>query len=298
MTEFLKSLEAEAIHILREVAAEFRKPVLLYSGGKDSSVMLHLAAKAFYPAKPPFSLLSIETGWAFRELVAFRDSVAAQSGLELIVHTNSDGVREGVDPVHGSEAVYTRLMKTDALKQAFELNGFDAGITGARRDEEISRAKERVFSFRNDRHAWDPRNQRPEIWRLYNTRIHAGESVRVFPLANWTEIDVWRYVRQEGIAVAPLYFAAARPVVQRSGRFILVDDERLPIAANELPQLRVVRFRTLGCYPITGAHESQAMDVNQVIAELAKIHISERSGRIGDGDQPVLLEKSKREGCF
>lgn len=298
MPEFLKTLEAEAIHAMREVAAEFRKPVLLYSGGKDSSVMLHLAMKAFYPAKPPFPLLMIETGWEFRELVAFRDAEVAQSGFDLIVHTNPAGVREAIDPISGDEAVYTRVMKTEALGQAFEAYGFDAGLAGARRDEEVSRAKERVLSFRNSRHAWDPRNQRPEIWRLYNTRLHAGESFRAFPLSNWTEIDVWHYIRQEGIAVAPLYFAAERPVVERSGRFIMVDDDRLPLEPGEVPASRHVRFRSVGCYPLTAACQSLAVDVDKVIAEMSGIRISERHGRLGEGYRSVPLEKRKREGYF
>lgn len=298
MPGFLKVLEAEAIHIMREVAAEFRKPVLLYSGGKDSSVMLHLAMKAFYPARPPLALLTINTGWEFREVVSYRDAAAMRSGLDLIVHTNSEGVGEGIDPIGGDESVYTRVMKTEALRQAFETYGFDAGLTGARRDEEASRAKERVFSFRTSRHAWDPRNQRPEIWRLYNTRIHAGESVRAFPLANWTEIDVWHYIRHEGIAVAPLYFAAERPVVERRGRLIAVDDDRLPIEAGEVPVSRQVRFRSLGCYPLTGAYESHAVDIDQIIAETSQIRMSERYGRLGDGNRSVSLEKRKREGYF
>lgn len=298
MPGFLKILEAEAIHAMREVAAEFRKPVLLYSGGKDSSVMLHLAKKAFYPAKPPFPLLTIETGWEFRDLVAYRDATALQSGLDLIVYTNPVGVREGIDPISGDETVYTRVMKTEALGQAFEAHGVDAALTGARRDEEVSRAKERVLSFRNSRHAWDPRSQRPEVWRLYNTRLHAGESFRAFPLSNWTEIDVWHYIRQEGITVAPLYFAADRPVVERGSRFIMVDDDRLPIEPGEVPVSRQVRFRSLGCYPLTGACQSQAMDVDQIIAELSGLRNSERYGRLGDDNQAVSLEQRKREGYF
>lgn len=298
MTAFLNTLEAEAIHVMREVAAEFRRPVLLYSGGKDSSVMLHLAMKAFYPGRPPFPLLMVDTGWKFREVVAFRDAAAARSGLDLIVHTNPQGAREGIDPINADEAVYTRVMKTDALKQAFEAYGFDAGLAGARRDEEVSRAKERVFSFRTASHTWDPRNQRPEVWRLYNTRIRAGESVRAFPLANWTEFDVWHYIKRERIAVAPLYFAAERPVVERCGRFILVDDDRLPIGEGEGPVWRHVRFRSLGCYPLTGAHASHAEDVDQVIAEMTQIRLSERYGRLGDGARPASLEKKKREGYF
>lgn len=298
MTAFLKTLEAEAIHITREVAAEFRRPVLLYSGGKDSSVMLHLAMKAFYPAKPPFPLLMIDTGWNFREVVSWRDAVAARSGVDLIVYTNAAGEREGIDPVSADEAVYTRIMKTEALKQAFESYGFDAGISGARRDEDVSRAKERVFSFRNFHHAWDPRRQRPELWRLYNTRIHAGESIRAFPLSNWTEFDVWQYIKQEGIDVAPLYFAAERPVVERSGQLIVVDDNRLPMGPGEAPVLRHVRFRSLGCYPLTGAHASHASDVDQVIAEMALMRISERHGRSTGSARPASLEKKKHEGYF
>lgn len=298
MTAYLKILEAEAIHILREVAAEFHRPVLLYSGGKDSSVMLHLASKAFYPARPPFSVLSIDTTWKFRELVSFRDKSIGRSGLEFIVHTNEEGLRGGVDPFRGDVAIYTRAMKTEALKQALTAHGFDAAVTGARRDEEVSRAKERVFSFRNLHHVWDPRNQRPEIWRLYNTRIRAGRSVRVFPLSNWTEIDVWRYVRQEGIEVAPLYFAAERPVVARGGRLILVDDERLPLEPGEVPQMQRVRFRSLGCYPLTFAFTSSAADVDEIISEMLQMRTSERYGRASDADQTSSLESRKREGYF
>jgi sulfate adenylyltransferase subunit 2 len=294
----LKRLEAESIGILREVAAEFRRPVMLYSIGKDSSVMLHLALKAFHPAKPPFPLLHVDTRWKFREMIAFRDATVREQGLELLVHVNPDGVARDINPIASGSALHTQVMKTEALKQALDRHGFDAAIGGARRDEERSRAKERVFSFRSANHVWDPRNQRPEPWRLFNTRINPGESVRVFPLSNWTELDVWQYIRREGIAVVPLYFAAARPVVERDGALIMRDDDRLPLAEGERPAMRRIRFRTLGCYPLTGAVESDAVSVDDIIRELMSSRVSERQGRVIDADQSASMERKKREGYF
>ncbi len=294
----LRQLEAEAIFILREVVAEFRKPVMLYSVGKDSSVMLHLALKAFFPAKPPFPLLHVDTTWKFREMIAFRDEAARRAGMELLVHVNEDGLRRGVSPVVSGSSVHTQVMKTEGLRQAMEAGGFDAAFGGARRDEEKSRAKERIFSHRSASHAWDPRNQRPELWRLFNTRLHQGESMRVFPISNWTEFDVWDYIAAEGIAVVPLYFAALRPVVERSGALIMVDDERLPLLPEEVPQMEEVRFRTLGCYPLTGAVRSQARDLPAVIAEMRASTVSEREGRLIDQDEAGSMEKKKREGYF
>jgi sulfate adenylyltransferase subunit 2 len=294
----LKRLEAESIAILREVAAEFRRPVMLYSIGKDSSVMLHLALKAFYPAKPPFPLLHVDTRWKFREMIAFRDATARERGLELLVHINPDGVTRDINPITSGSALHTQVMKTEALKQALDRHGFDAAIGGARRDEERSRAKERVFSFRSANHVWDPRNQRPEPWRLFNTRINPGESVRVFPLSNWTELDVWQYIRHEGIAVVPLYFAAERPVVVRDGALIMRDDDRLPLEPGERPAMRRIRFRTLGCYPLTGAVESDAINVPDIIRELMASRVSERQGRVIDADQSASMERKKREGYF
>ncbi|HKA81407.1 MAG TPA: sulfate adenylyltransferase subunit CysD [Xanthobacteraceae bacterium] len=294
----LKQLEAESIAIVREVVAEFRNPVLLYSIGKDSSVLLHIARKALYPAKLPFPLLHIDTTWKFREMIAFRDRTARELGLELIVHVNEEGLKAGVDPVHSGSATHTRVMKTEALKQALERHGFDAALGGARRDEEKSRAKERVFSFRNANHGWDPRNQRPELWQLYNTRLKPGESMRVFPLSNWTELDVWHYIRAEGIPVVPLYFSAERPVVERDGVLIAVDDDRLPMAAGEVARLRRVRFRTLGCYPLSGAIESSAATLDDVIAEMEAARSSERQGRLIDADDTASMERKKREGYF
>ncbi|MCW0461254.1 Sulfate adenylyltransferase subunit 2 [Xanthomonas sacchari] len=294
----LDRLEAESIHILREVAAEFRNPVLLYSVGKDSSVLLHLLLKAFVPAPPPIPLLHVDTRWKFREMIAFRDRRAAETGVELRVHINPDGVAQDVGPFSHGASVHTDVMKTQALKQALDLWKFDAAIGGARRDEEKARAKERVFSFRNAHHRWDPKQQRPELWNLYNPRIHPGESVRVFPLSNWTELDIWLYIYREAIPVVPLYFAAERPVVERDGALIMVDDARLPLRPDETPQLRRVRFRTLGCYPLTGAIESQADTLEKIIAEMLQATTSERQGRIIDQDPGASMEQKKVEGYF
>ncbi len=297
-TTHLKRLEAEAVYIMREVAAEFRNPVMLYSIGKDSSVMLHLAIKAFFPAPLPFPLLHIDTTWKFREMITFRDETARRLGLNLLVHTNAAGIEQGISPfVHGS-AIYTNIMKTEALKEALNYYRFDAAFGGARRDEEASRAKERVFSFRTPTQTWDPKNQRPELWNLYNTRIRSGESLRVFPLSNWTELDIWQYVAAEQIPVVPLYFAARRPVVHRDGQLIMVDDERLPLAEGEKPEMQVVRFRTLGCYPLTGAVRSQARTVPEIVAEMSAARSSERSGRLIDHDEAGSMERKKREGYF
>ena len=293
----LQRLEAESIHVIREVAAECRNPVMLYSIGKDSSVMLHLARKAFFPAPPPFPLMHIDTTWKFREMIAFRDRMAAEAGMRLIKHTNEDGVRAGLNPFdHGAN--YTRVMKTEALKQALDRHGFDAAFGGARRDEEKSRAKERIFSFRSASHVWDPKNQRPELWRLYNTRVHDGESMRVFPLSNWTELDIWAYILREKIPIVPLYFAAKRPIVLRSGQLIMVDDGRLPLADGEAPEERLVRFRTLGCYPLTGAVESTAASLEEIVAEMIAARTSERGGRLIDREASASMEKKKREGYF
>jgi sulfate adenylyltransferase subunit 2 len=294
----LRQLEAESIAIVREVVAEFRDPVLLYSIGKDSSVLLHIARKALYPARLPFPLLHVDTTWKFREMIAFRDRTVRELGLELIVHVNEEGLKAGIDPVRSGSATHTRVMKTEALRQALERHGFDAAMGGARRDEEKSRAKERVFSFRDANHNWDPRNQRPELWQLYNTRLKAGESMRVFPLSSWTELDVWRYIRAESIPVVPLYFAAERAVVERAGTLIAVDDDRLPLLDGEVARLRRVRFRTLGCYPLTGAIESDAATLDDVIAEMQAARSSERQGRLIDGDDTASMERKKREGYF
>ncbi|MDJ0611437.1 MAG: sulfate adenylyltransferase subunit CysD [Kiloniellales bacterium] len=294
----LRRLEAESIHIIREVAAEFAKPVMLYSIGKDSAVMLHLALKAFYPGKLPFPLLHVDTTWKFREMIAFRDRLAEEQGLELIVHINHEGVAQGVGPfTHGSQ-LHTDVMKTQALKQALEQHSFDAAFGGARRDEEKSRAKERVFSFRTQDHRWDPKRQRPELWNLYNGRINRGESIRVFPLSNWTELDVWQYIHLENIPIVPLYFAKERPVVERDGVQIMVDDERIPLKEGEKPQMKWVRFRTLGCYPLTGAVESRATTLTEVIQEMLLTKTSERQGRVIDHDQAGSMEKKKQEGYF
>jgi sulfate adenylyltransferase subunit 2 len=293
----LERLEAESIHIIREVAAEARNPVMLYSIGKDSSVMLHLARKAFFPAPPPFPLMHIDTTWKFRDMIAFRDAAAADAGMRLIVHTSQEGLAAGLNPFdHGSN--YTRVMKTEALKQALDRHGFDAAFGGARRDEEKSRAKERIFSFRSASHAWDPKSQRPELWRLYNTRVNEGESMRVFPLSNWTELDVWAYILKEEIAIVPLYFAAERPVVKRNGQWIMVDDERLPLAPDERPETKRVRFRTLGCYPLTGAVESNAASLEAIVAEMMAVRTSERGGRLIDKETAASMERKKREGYF
>lgn len=296
--QHLRRLEAESIHVMREVVAQFRKPVMLYSIGKDSSVMLHLAMKAFYPAKPPFPLLHVDTTWKFREMISFRDQRAADLGLELLVHTNPDGLRDGVGPISHGSAVHTDIMKTQALKQALDHYGFDAAFGGARRDEEKSRAKERVFSFRTRDHRWDPKNQRPELWSLYNGRIAEGESIRVFPLSNWTELDIWEYIYREDIPVVPLYFAKPRPVVHRDGGLIMVDDDRLPLEPGETPEMRSVRFRTLGCYPLTGAIESQAESLPEVIGEMLLATTSERQGRVIDRDASASMEDKKQEGYF
>jgi sulfate adenylyltransferase subunit 2 len=294
----LKRLEAEAIGIMREVVAEFRNPVMLYSIGKDSTVMVHLARKAFFPARPPFPLLHIDTGWKFREMIVFRDTTARKLGLNLLVHTNEEGKARGVNPITSGSALHTAVMKTEALKQALDRHAFDAAFGGARRDEEKSRAKERVFSVRSAEHGWNPRNQRPELWRLYNTRLGEGESMRVFPLSNWTELDVWEYIAAEEIDVVPLYFAAPRPVVRRSGVWIMVDDERLPLEHSECPEMRLVRFRTLGCYPLTGAIESAAATPSEIVAELRDTSRSERQGRLIDSDEEAAMERKKREGYF
>lgn len=294
----LDRLEAESIHLLREVAAEFRNPVMLYSVGKDSSVLLHLLLKAFAPAVPPIPLLHVDTRWKFREMIAFRDRRAAETGVDLRVHINPDGVAQDIGPISHGATVHTDVMKTQSLKQALDKYQFDAAIGGARRDEEKSRAKERMFSFRNARHRWDPKNQRPELWNLYNARVHPGESVRAFPLSNWTELDIWLYIYRERIPVVPLYFAAPRPVVEREGALIMVDDERLPLRQGEVPQLRSVRFRTLGCYPLTGAIESSADSLEKIIAEMLVATSSERQGRVIDHEPGASMEKKKLEGYF
>ena len=294
----LQALEAESIHILREVAAAFRNPVLLYSVGKDSSVLLHLLLKAFHPARPPIPLLHVDTTWKFREMIAFCDRRAAETGVELRVHTNPDGVAQGIGPISHGATVHTDVMKTQALKQALDKYGFDAAIGGARRDEEKSRAKERIFSFRSAQHRWDPKSQRPELWNLYNTRIHKGESVRVFPISNWTELDVWLYIYRENIPVPSLYLARERPVVERDGALIMVDDERLPLHDGEIPAMKRVRFRTLGCYPLTGAIESEADTLEKIIAEMLVATSSERQGRVIDHDPSASMEKKKQEGYF
>lgn len=294
----LRALEAESIHIFREVAAEFRNPVMMYSIGKDSSVMLHLAMKAFQPGRPPFPLLHVDTTWKFREMIAFRDRRAAELGVDLIVHTNQDGVRDNVNPFTHGSSLYTDVMKTEALKQALTHYKFDCAIGGARRDEEKSRAKERIMSFRTSTHRWDPKNQRPELWNLYNCRIKPGESVRAFPISNWTELDIWEYILMEEIPIVPLYFSAKRPVVERNGQLIMVDDDRLPLEPGETVQERNVRFRTLGCYPLTAAVESDATTLQEIVAETLIARTSERQGRIIDHDQSGSMEKKKQEGYF
>ena len=300
MTELthLQRLEAESIHIMREVVAECDRPVMLYSIGKDSSVMLHLAIKAFYPAPPPFPFLHVDTTWKFREMIAFRDETARRLGLDLLVHVNADGLAMGISPFEHGSAVHTDVMKTQALKQALDKYGFDAAFGGARRDEEKSRAKERVFSIRSAQHHWDPKQQRPELWRTYNTRKMKGDSIRVFPLSNWTELDVWQYIYLEEIPIVPLYFAKPRPVVARDGSLILVDDDRIPLEAGETPEMRTVRFRTLGCYPLTGAIESTAGTLPAIIQEMLVTNHSERQGRMIDHDQSASMEKKKQEGYF
>jgi sulfate adenylyltransferase subunit 2 len=298
MLTHLQRLEAESIHIIREAAAESERPVMLYSIGKDSAVMLHLAVKAFYPARPPFPLLHVDTTWKFRAMYQMRDTVAQRYGIELIVHQNPECVERGINPFDHGSALHTDLWKTEGLKQALEKHGFDLAFGGARRDEEKSRAKERVFSVRTARHRWDPKAQRPELWHLYNGRTRVGESIRAFPLSNWTELDVWHYIRRERIPVVPLYFAAERPVVERDGALIMVDDDRMPLGAGEAPQKRTVRFRTLGCYPLTGAVESTAASLDQVIEELVRATTSERQGRVIDHDAAASMEKKKQEGYF
>ncbi|MCW3479162.1 sulfate adenylyltransferase subunit CysD [Neisseriaceae bacterium JH1-16] len=294
----LKQLEAESIYIIREVAAEFENPVMLYSIGKDSAVMLHLALKAFYPGKPPFPLLHVDTTWKFRDMIAFRDHVVQKYGLDLLVHVNEDGVNAGIGPFTHGSAKHTDVMKTEGLKQALNKYKFDAAFGGARRDEEKSRAKERVYSFRDQNHRWDPKNQRPELWNVYNSKINKGESIRVFPLSNWTELDIWQYIYLENIDIVPLYFAAERPVVNRDGMLIMVDDERMPLRPGETPEMRKVRFRTLGCYPLTGAVESAAATLPEIIQEMLLTKTSERQGRLIDHDQAGSMEKKKMEGYF
>jgi sulfate adenylyltransferase subunit 2 len=294
----LQRLEAESIYIMREVVAEADNPVMLYSIGKDSSVMLRLALKAFHPAKPPFPLLHVDTTWKFRDMYAFRDRTARELGLDLIVHVNEEGVAMGINPFDHGSGVHTDVMKTESLKQALEKHGFDAAFGGARRDEEKSRAKERVFSFRSAQHRWDPKNQRPELWRLYNARIRRGESIRVFPLSNWTELDVWQYIEQEQIPIVPLYFAKERPVVERDGTLIMVDDDRMRLEPGEEPEMRRVRFRTLGCYPLTGAVESDADTLPKIIEEMLATRTSERQGRVIDHDAAASMERKKQEGYF
>lgn len=294
----LKQLEAESIHIIREVAAEFDNPVMLYSIGKDSAVMLHLARKAFAPGKPPFPLMHVDTTWKFKEMIKFRDETVAKYGFDLIVHTNQEGVEAGVGPFTHGSAKHTDIMKTQALKQALNKYKFDAAFGGARRDEEKSRAKERVYSFRDENHRWDPKNQRPELWNIYNGKINKGESIRVFPLSNWTELDIWQYIHLEGIELVPLYFAAKRPVVERDGTLIMVDDERMPLREGEVPEMKSVRFRTLGCYPLTGAVESEADTLTDIIQEMLLTTSSERQGRVIDHDQAGSMEQKKREGYF
>jgi len=294
----LKQLEAESIHIIREVAAEFERPVMLYSIGKDSAVMLHLAMKAFYPGKPPFPLMHVDTNWKFRDMIAFRDQRASELGLNLIIHVNEEGIRQQINPfIHGSKK-HTDIMKTEGLKQALDKYRFDAAFGGARRDEEKSRAKERVYSFRDQNHRWDPKNQRPELWQLYNGKINKGESIRVFPLSNWTELDIWQYIYLENIPIVPLYYAQERPVVERDGMLIMVDDERMPLLPGEVVQMRKVRFRTLGCYPLTGAVDSEASTLPEIIQEMLLTKTSERQGRLIDHDSAGSMEEKKKEGYF
>jgi sulfate adenylyltransferase subunit 2 len=298
LSAHLKRLEAESIEIIREVAAAFDNPVMLYSIGKDSGVMLHLAVKAFYPSKPPFPLLHVDTTWKFADMIRHRDTVAERYGVKLLVHINEEGLARGINPIASGSSVHTQVMKTEGLKQALDKYGFDAAFGGARRDEEKSRAKERIFSFRSAGHAWDPRNQRPELWRLYNTRVNKGETIRVFPLSNWTELDIWEYTRAEQIPVVPLYFAAPRPVVERDGMLILRDDDRMPLLPGETEQTRWVRFRSLGCYPLSAAVESHAETLDDIIDEMRASRTSERQGRLIDSDESASMEKKKREGYF
>ena len=294
----LRQLEAESIHIIREVAASFERPVMLYSIGKDSSVLLHLARKAFYPAPPPFPLMHVDTTWKFREMIEFRDKVAAEYGFELIVHINQDGVDQGIGPFSHGSSLHTDVMKTQSLKQALNKYKFDAAFGGARRDEEKARAKERVFSFRTETHRWDPKNQRPELWDIYNARINKGESIRAFPISNWTELDIWQYIYLEQIPIVPLYYSAKRPVVERDGTLIMVDDDRMPLKPGEKPEMKSVRFRTLGCYPLTGAVESEANTLPDIIQEMLLTRSSERQGRMIDHDEAGSMEKKKQEGYF
>ncbi|WP_065755907.1 sulfate adenylyltransferase subunit CysD [Bradyrhizobium paxllaeri] len=298
LPKHLRRLEAESIEIMREVVAGFKNPVMLYSIGKDSSVMLHVAIKAFYPAKLPFPLLHVDTTWKFREMITFRDETAKRLGVELIVHVNKEGLERGINPIDSGSALHTRVMKTDALKQALDLYQFDAAFGGARRDEEKSRAKERIFSFRSAGHVWDPRNQRPELWNLFNTQLLQGETMRVFAMSNWTELDIWEYIMLEKIPVVPLYFAKPRPVVRRSGATIMVDDKRLRLQSNETPEMRMIRFRTLGCYPLSGAIDSDATTIEGIVAEMHTATVSERQGRLIDTDEAASMEKKKWEGYF
>ena len=294
----LRQLEAESIHIIREVAASFERPVMLYSIGKDSSVLLHLARKAFYPAPPPFPLMHVDTTWKFREMIEFRDRMAAEYGFDLIVHINQDGVEQGIGPFTHGSSLHTDVMKTESLKQALNKYKFDAAFGGARRDEEKARAKERVFSFRTETHRWDPKNQRPELWDIYNARINKGESIRAFPISNWTELDIWQYIYLEQIPIVPLYYSAKRPVLERDGMLIMVDDDRMPLNPGETPEMKSVRFRTLGCYPLTGAVESEAATLPEIIQEMLLTRSSERQGRMIDHDQAGSMEKKKQEGYF
>ncbi|MDR3507748.1 MAG: sulfate adenylyltransferase subunit CysD [Caulobacteraceae bacterium] len=298
LSDHLKRLESESIEIMREVAAAFDNPVMLYSIGKDSGVMLHLAAKAFYPSKPPFPLLHVDTTWKFADMIRHRDTVAERYGVNLIVHVNEEGLAKGINPISSGSSLHTQVMKTEGLKQALDKYGFDAAFGGARRDEEKSRAKERIFSFRSAGHVWDPRNQRPELWRLYNTRVNKGETIRVFPLSNWTELDIWEYTRAEGIPVVPLYFAAPRPVVSRDGLLIMRDDDRMSLLPGETEETRWVRFRSLGCYPLSAAVESRADTLDDIIDEMRASRSSEREGRLIDTDESASMEKKKREGYF
>jgi sulfate adenylyltransferase subunit 2 len=298
LSRHLQALEAEAIHIMREVAGELSNPVMMYSIGKDSTVMLHLALKAFWPSKPPFPLLHIDSLWEFGEMGQFRDILAEKLGLDMRVHVNQDGVKRGIDPFKHGSSIHTEVMRTEGLRQALNAGKYDAAFGGGRRDEEKSRAKERIFSFRDQHHGWDPKNQRPELWSLYNTRVGPGESIRVFPLSNWTELDIWTYILEEDIPIVPLYFAAPRPVVERDGILLMVDDDRMQLNPNEVPQHKMIRFRTLGCYPLTGAVESDAADLETIVSEMLTVRSSERAGRLIDHDEAGSMEKKKREGYF